>query len=238
MSHDEFIVFVKDVIYEEFVNPKIVPSIIIAHAAIDSQWGSAEIAIQANNLFCIRPSNYYYGDTYKCKCYTGDGLISQGTFIKYDSWEESIIDHMKMILATDDYDQLAIMSDLDEMIKYYCKVTFTESDRMIRKITNIIKRHNLHEHDCIRGKHNPFALAQVGDSSEAVKWLQYELAIRGYSVIGAFVTNFFDYQTMYELKRYQRDHGLEPSGILDLKTVKMFSSEAGDIKTGGTDHVS
>ena len=238
MSHDEFITFVKDVIYEEFVNPRIVPSIIIAHAAIDSQWGSAELAVQANNLFCIQSTNYYYGDTYKCKCYAGGGITAEGTFIKYDSWEDSVKDYLKRILVKDSYDQLAIMGDLDEMIKYYCNVTFTESDRMIRKITNIIKRHKLHEHDYIRGKHNPFALAQVGDSSEAVKWLQYELTIRGYSVIGAFITNFFDYQTMHELKRYQRDHGLEPSGILDLKTVKMLSSEAGDIKTGGTDHVS
>lgn len=238
MSHEEFITFVKDVIYEEFVNPKIIPSIVIAHAAIDSQWGSSELATQANNLFCIQPKAWYYGHTYTCKCCVTDTTIYNGTFIQYDSWEDSVRDYMKQILADPDYDQLAIMNDIDDMIDIYCKITFHDTDRMIRKITNIIKRYKLHEHDYIRGKYNPFSLAQVGDSGEAVKWLQYELTIRGYTVMGAFITNFFDYQTMYELKRYQKDHGLEPTGVLDMKTLKMLSSEAGDIRTGGTNHVS
>ena len=63
-------------------------------------------------------------------------------------------------------------------------------------------------------------IAQIGDRGEIVRWLQYELRTRGYESKDPFACDFFDYPMMNMVRDYQKDHGLEPHGVVDLKTLR------------------
>ena len=61
MSHEEFIQIVKTAIYEECTDGRVVPSVLIAHAAVVSDWGRSEVAMNANNLYNVTCSSILGG---------------------------------------------------------------------------------------------------------------------------------------------------------------------------------
>lgn len=64
MSNNEFIDLVKDAVYEVCLDGRIMPSILIAHAAILSNWGKSDIAINANNLYNVQCPPLLVGESY------------------------------------------------------------------------------------------------------------------------------------------------------------------------------
>lgn len=82
----------------------ILPSVTLAQAILESNWGKSELAIYGKNLFGIKASRDWSGPVYKKKTKeqkpTGEIYTVVADFRKYNSWAESILDHDKFFTST------------------------------------------------------------------------------------------------------------------------------------------
>lgn len=228
MSNNEFIDLVKDAVYEVCLDGRIMPSILIAHAAILSNWGKSDIAINANNLYNVQCPPLLVGESYvvndTINTITGKSVNNVVHYRVYSSWKESVIDYIERIMIKPKYDELIHINNIDECVSTYSRLTDKSNKALPLKLMKLIRKYSLTQYDIVRGKHNPYNIAQIGDKGELVRWLQYELMIRGYKGDGFFITSFYDYQTMLAVKDYQKNNNIDPSGIVDLKTLKTLIS--------------
>jgi flagellum-specific peptidoglycan hydrolase FlgJ len=76
---------------------KILPSVTIAQAILESGWGNSSLTVKANALFGIKAGKNWKGKVYSCKtqeCYDGVNFTTEtACFRAYASWAESIADH-------------------------------------------------------------------------------------------------------------------------------------------------
>lgn len=76
---------------------KLLPSVTIAQAILESGWGQSALAARGNALFGIKAGKSWNGKVYSCKtqeCYDGVSFTTEtACFRAYDSWAESIADH-------------------------------------------------------------------------------------------------------------------------------------------------
>ena len=134
---------------------RIVPSIIIAQAILESGWGTSRLATIANALFGIKADHRWSGrvvnvDTWEV-C-NGRDITINAPFRAYDSWEDSIRDHQSFLLT----------SALGGVLRY--KAAFDTHDYVVTaralqaggyatdpdyadKLINIIRREGLTEFD-------------------------------------------------------------------------------------------
>lgn len=94
LSIDQFIEKIAGMVEE---TPKrILPSITIAQAILESNWGKSDLAVKANNLFGIKASTDWAG-RYFTKITTeekdGKKYQTEANFRAYANWSESIKDH-------------------------------------------------------------------------------------------------------------------------------------------------
>ena len=102
MTRDEFIKFIADIAVRDWKARRIMlPSIVIAQACKESSFGTSELAVNAKALFGIK-KNGWTGETYVKKAdeQNADGTMRTDENVlwrKYNSWEESVIDHSTYI---------------------------------------------------------------------------------------------------------------------------------------------
>lgn len=98
MNKQEFISFVAKVAVADWKSRRIMlPSVVIAQACKESAFGTSELAVNALAIFGIK-KNGWTGETYRKKAdeQNADGTMRTDEdclWRKYDSWEQSIIDH-------------------------------------------------------------------------------------------------------------------------------------------------
>jgi hypothetical protein len=232
MSNDEFITLVKQAVYENCFAGPIIPSILIAHAVVESKWGLSPIAVNANNLFGVQCNSGIDEDYFEVQepIQTSNGQLigmSSIRYRKYASWKGSIEDYIQFLMETVRFRTIIPSNPLDKNISLYAEATLSdkeEAKRFERQLAKIIRTYHLDQYDNIQYRHNPYSLAQVGDHGEIVKWMQYELRNAGYPMNDCIDLGYFDYHDMIMLRQYQSDHGIEPTGILDLKTFATLAS--------------
>ena len=99
---NDFISQVADALKGQKLN--ILPSVTIAQAILESNWGKSELAAQANNLFGIKASKDWTGGVYtkttKEQKPNGNIYTINAHFRKYASWQESIKDHDNFFVST------------------------------------------------------------------------------------------------------------------------------------------
>lgn len=102
-EENSFINLILDGAIENYKEYKILPSITIGQAILESGWGKSELAVSHNNLFGIKADSRWDGAVaaINSKENYNDSYISN--FRKYDSIEESIEDHGKFLFDSDRY---------------------------------------------------------------------------------------------------------------------------------------
>lgn len=102
---DEFFNKIKDGAIRSWENHKVLPSLVGAQGALESNFGRSELAVKANNLFGIKASPDWTGRKgwYDTKEQAKDGTITtiKAEFREYDSWADSIEDHGTFFTATE-----------------------------------------------------------------------------------------------------------------------------------------
>lgn len=82
----------------------VLPSVTIAQAILESNWGKSELATYAKNLFGIKASKDWTGEIYKKKTKeqkkSGEIYTVVADFRKYDSYMGSIKDHDNFFVST------------------------------------------------------------------------------------------------------------------------------------------
>lgn len=101
-STNDFIGQVADALKGQKLN--ILPSVTIAQAILESNWGKSSLAVEVNNLFGIKTSKDWTGGVYtkttKEQKPTGEVYTITADFRKYGSYLESIKDHDKFFVST------------------------------------------------------------------------------------------------------------------------------------------
>ena len=98
-----FINSIKDIAIENYYESKILPSITIAQAILESNWGKSSLATEANNLFGIKADRSWKGEYAVFDTREFHDIYIKDKFRKYDTLEESIKDHSTFLMKHDRY---------------------------------------------------------------------------------------------------------------------------------------
>lgn len=102
LTEEKFIQSIVDSLKGQKLN--ILPSVTIAQAILESNWGKSSLAREACNLFGIKASKDWTGGIYKKQTReqkpTGEIYTITADFRKYGSYLESIKDHDKFFVST------------------------------------------------------------------------------------------------------------------------------------------
>ena len=98
-KQDIFIDKVKDGAIAGWYEGKILPSVTIAQACLESGWGTSELATKANNLFGIKAKEDWKGESYTVRTAEYDKnnkkFYIDAAFRKYRNWQCSLVDHAR-----------------------------------------------------------------------------------------------------------------------------------------------
>lgn len=138
--------------YEKY---KVLPSITVAQAILESGWGESELAKSSNNLFGIKADESWEGEFIEASTLENHNDRTTAKFRKYDHVNESIYDHGKFLAenkryeekglfkAKDYKDQAQALEDAGYSTKKDKKGNLIYADMLI----NIIESYNLQKLD-------------------------------------------------------------------------------------------
>ncbi|MDB0439630.1 glycoside hydrolase family 73 protein [Clostridioides difficile] len=105
-SNTQYMKFIDDIetsAIQNYKNYKILPSITIAQAIIESSWGKSSLAKEYNNLFGIKADAYWKGKSVTLETKEHLDTIIDDKFRIYDDKSESIKDHAKFLATNKRY---------------------------------------------------------------------------------------------------------------------------------------
>lgn len=134
---------------------RILPSVTIAQAILESGWGKSELAKNAHNLFGIKTSKDWTGKTYTKKTKeqkpTGEIYEIVADFRAYDSYADSILDHDKFFVSTPwrekNYAAVLNAKEYKTQAKALQACGYATSLDYSKQLINLIERLNLQQYD-------------------------------------------------------------------------------------------
>ena len=101
----KFINSIKSGAIKSYKETKILPSITIAQAILESNWGESNLFKESNNLFGIKADRSWKGEyvTFETKEYHSQMIKDK--FRKYSTIEDSILDHSKFLSENKRYEE-------------------------------------------------------------------------------------------------------------------------------------
>lgn len=132
---------------------EILPSIIIAQAILESNYGKSELAVNANNLFGMK--GRYHGKSVKMptveyehnKSYT-----TEAEFRAYPDWNSALKDHRQLLLEgtswnAHQYEEVLAASTYQEAAYALKKSNYSTDPLYPEKLMAIIEQYNLEKYD-------------------------------------------------------------------------------------------
>ena len=152
---------------------KLLPSVTIAQAILESAWGKSDLAVKYNNLFGIKALRDWDGKVANVETtewVNGSKIKVIQPFRVYDSWDESIDDHCKF-LQKDWYAGVFEANTPEEQIDAIIAGGYCTDPNYKTKLCELIRKYNLKEYDvkmkiAVRGGHNFQAMGAVALLSE------------------------------------------------------------------------
>ena len=136
---ENFINRIAPMAVEDMKQTRVLASLTIAQAILESGWGESKLAREGNNLFGIKKGSAWEGQTI---------VLNSLEWRSYNSWEESILDHSNL-LQKDRYSKVIATNDYrvaceEVRIAGYC----TEADYS-QKVIRLIEQYDLAQFDLI-----------------------------------------------------------------------------------------
>ena len=133
----------------------ILPSVTIAQAILESNWGKSTLAVKANNLFGIKASKDWSGQVFNIdtKEQKADGTVYtiKADFRKYNSWLDSVKDHDKFFISTNwrkyNYKRVLEAKTYQEQAKALQECGYATDKKYADKLITLIEKHNLNRFD-------------------------------------------------------------------------------------------
>ena len=154
-KQDIFIDRVKTLAIEGWKIGKILPSVTIAQACLESKWGESELATNAHNLFGIKAKKDWKGESYTVRTaeYDKDNkqFFINAPFRKYNSWDESLLDHAKFFHTPDwreeNYKGVIGETDYKESCRALQSSGYATSQDYANMLIELIEKYKLYEYD-------------------------------------------------------------------------------------------
>ena len=86
----------------------ILPSITIAQAILESNWGTSDLAVATHNLFGIKADSRWDGPSMSFETLEYADQMVIGTFRQYENWQQSIDDHAAFLVNNARYQQAGV----------------------------------------------------------------------------------------------------------------------------------
>lgn len=152
MSNQAFINAVKDGAIKGWQIHKILPSVSIAQAILESAWGQSELAKKGNNLFGVKGEHNGQSVTINTSEYVdGKWIKVDAEFRKYKDWNESIEDHGAFFTSTDwrekNYAKVIGETDYRKATQALKEAGYATDPSYNNKLNNIIETYNLNQYD-------------------------------------------------------------------------------------------
>lgn len=212
------------------------PSVTVAQAAHESGWGTSTKMVKANALYGIKvgKSAYKFGSAWKGAAYkTGTTEYYDGKtatkivdwFRAYDSIEDATEDYMDMLCSSSRYKKALHCKTPLESITGIVNGGYATGPQYASHIMETIKSANLTIYDKqgynipsegVSSDTDNLPVLKMGYSGEFVRNWQIFLNLNGYSC--GFADGIFGAKTDVAVRKWQKDHGLIPDGIIGPKT--------------------
>ena len=128
---------------------RILTSITIAQAILESGWGTSRLALKAKNLFGIKAFSSWTGKRVTfptTEWYDGRELVVNAEFRAYDSFGESIEDHNKL-LSSSRYKSVRDSKDYRTACREIFNCGYATDPAYSNKLIKIIEENSLYEFD-------------------------------------------------------------------------------------------
>lgn len=159
MSHaTNFINSVKDGAIASMKKYKVLASITIAQAILESGWGKSKLTQECKNLFGVKAIGGWRGQkksysTYEY--YNGRKTLINDYFRVYNSYSESIEDHALFLVNNSRYKQHGFFNAKDYIGQANAlqRAGYATSPIYAQQLINLIKQYNLNEYDNINNSY-------------------------------------------------------------------------------------
>ena len=158
MSKQTFIDSIKDGAIEGWEKFKILPSITIAQAILESNWGKSNLAVKANNIFGIKGDyngRRYLHDTWEVDK-KGKRFNSTEWFRHYPNIGASVVDHGEFFTSTpwrsNNYKHVIGETDYKIAAQALSDAGYATDPQYADKLINIIETYNLNQWDKKKGE--------------------------------------------------------------------------------------
>ena len=130
---------------------KVLPSICIAQAAIETGWGTSKLMTKANAYFGIKATSDWKGKVFNSKtseCYDGSTYTNiTACFRAYDSVEESVADYYDLITGLSRYADAVNETNAEKCITAIKNGGYATSPTYIQNVMSIVNDYNLTQYD-------------------------------------------------------------------------------------------
>lgn len=192
IKEQDFIEKVHKCIGDKCKKSKILESVVIAQAILESGWGTSELYMRANNMFAL--NNYHdnvskiYGD-YPLKVpqeVNGKWVYNVEIMAKHKDLAESVEHLMRWYTMRDKYKPIVDCKDYKKVCNFLVGKYATDS-KYNTKLINLIEKYNLTKYDTVStntpvNNSNTYTLLQVGryyNESYAISYFK-QLLSKGY----------------------------------------------------------
>ncbi len=131
----------------------ILPSISIAQAILESDWGRSELSVKNNNFYGIKGDNPNKTVMMNTKEFVnGEWIEIKAPFRKYDSWQESMDEHARLIVYgttwnANQYSTVLAATEYKEAAYALEKSGYATDPDYPVKLIRLIEQYNLHQYD-------------------------------------------------------------------------------------------
>lgn len=176
-EQDNFINLIGKLANQDMKANGILASLTVAQAILESGWGKSSLATVGKALFGIKAGTNWTGKVYNAntkECYDGSTFVTiKANFRAYNSWEESINDHSKLLCGLSRYYALIGEKDYKKACKTIQAAGYATDPKYADQLINIIECYNLTRFDVIKEE---YVMSNILDNTpdtwakEAIEW--------------------------------------------------------------------
>lgn len=142
-----FINLIKDAAIQSYNQYMVLPSLTIAQAILESNWGTSALAKEANNLFGLKWTDGYDYVIMKTREYSNnEWIVTEAKFRKYGNISDSITDHA-LLLQRPQYTKVLQAKDYREAAYEVWRAGYATDPDYPQKLIDIIEKYELYKID-------------------------------------------------------------------------------------------
>lgn len=153
ISHEDFITKIANYARENYATSQVLPSVVIAQACLESNFGTSQLAQDYHNLFGVKAGEGSHSVTLPTLEYNNeDWQDVDAAFAVYPSWREAVIAHGSLMINGTDwdahlYDGVRGVKDYRSATAALAKAGYATDPNYAGKLNAIIEQYDLTRFD-------------------------------------------------------------------------------------------